>query len=101
VRIVIVVRLHSVDHPRISTELLQDADTDFDVRTLNFMVERFTDVVNERGANSRVCVETDFSRHDAGEPGDFGGIAVFLASAASDFLTGTAIPVDGGYSVQG
>jgi len=26
---------------------------------------------------------------------------VFLASAASDFLTGTAIPVDGGYSVQG
>ena len=31
----------------------------------------------------------------------FAGIAVFLASAASDFLTGTAIPLDGGYSVQG
>jgi 2-deoxy-D-gluconate 3-dehydrogenase len=29
---------------------------------------------------------------------DFGGIAVFLASSASDFLTGTAIPLDGGYS---
>jgi 2-deoxy-D-gluconate 3-dehydrogenase len=29
------------------------------------------------------------------------GIAVFLASAASDFVTGTAIPVDGGYSIQG
>jgi len=26
---------------------------------------------------------------------------VFLASAASDFITGMAIPVDGGYSVQG
>ncbi len=36
-----------------------------------------------------------------GEPSDFAGIAVFLASAASDFVTGTAIPVDGGYSVQG
>jgi 2-deoxy-D-gluconate 3-dehydrogenase len=31
---------------------------------------------------------------------DFRGIAVFLAAAASDFLTGTAIPVDGGYSIQ-
>ena len=31
-------------------------------------------------------------------PQDFAGIAVFLASAASDFITGTAIPVDGGYS---
>ena len=30
---------------------------------------------------------------------DFGGIAVFLASAASDFITGTAIPVDGGFSI--
>ena len=29
------------------------------------------------------------------------GVAVFLASAASDFVTGTAIPIDGGFSVQG
>jgi 2-deoxy-D-gluconate 3-dehydrogenase len=28
------------------------------------------------------------------------GVAVFLASPASDFITGAAIPVDGGYSVQ-
>ncbi len=33
-----------------------------------------------------------------GVPGDFEGIAVFLCSDASDFVTGTAIPVDGGFS---
>src|SRR5262249_16487530 len=36
-----------------------------------------------------------------GAPDDLAGIAVFLASPASDFITGVAIPVDGGYSVQG
>ena len=36
-----------------------------------------------------------------GEIDDFQGIAVFLASAASDYVTGTAIPVDGGYSSAG
>jgi 2-deoxy-D-gluconate 3-dehydrogenase len=35
-----------------------------------------------------------------GVPDDFAGIAVFLAAAASDFVTGAAITVDGGYSVQ-
>ncbi|GAC1574373.1 MAG: glucose 1-dehydrogenase [Candidatus Elarobacter sp.] len=33
-----------------------------------------------------------------GSPDDIGGAAVFFASAASDFVTGTALPVDGGYS---
>ena len=32
---------------------------------------------------------------------DLAGIAVFLASAASDYVTGTAIPVDGGYASLG
>ena len=36
-----------------------------------------------------------------GVPDDFAGIAVFLAARASDFVTGAAITVDGGYSVQG
>ena len=35
-----------------------------------------------------------------GVPDDFAGIAVFLSAAASDFVTGAAITVDGGYSVQ-
>lgn len=36
-----------------------------------------------------------------GNPIDLAGTAVFLASRASDFVTGIAIPVDGGYAVQG
>jgi 2-deoxy-D-gluconate 3-dehydrogenase len=36
-----------------------------------------------------------------GTPRDLAGIAVFLASAASDFVTGAAIPVDGGFASQG
>ena len=33
-----------------------------------------------------------------GEPADFAGIATFLASSASDYVTGATIPVDGGYT---
>jgi len=33
-----------------------------------------------------------------GEPGDFAGAAVFLASRASDYVTGQVIHVDGGFS---
>ena len=33
-----------------------------------------------------------------GEPADLAGLAVFLSSDASAYVTGTAIPVDGGYS---
>jgi 2-deoxy-D-gluconate 3-dehydrogenase len=51
------------------------------------------------GLYERVLARTPAGRW--GEPADLAGIAVFLASRASDFLTGTAIPVDGGYSVQG
>jgi 2-deoxy-D-gluconate 3-dehydrogenase len=49
-----------------------------------------------QGLNERVLAGTPAGRW--GDIDDFGGIAVFLASAASDFLTGTAIPLDGGYS---
>jgi 2-deoxy-D-gluconate 3-dehydrogenase len=51
------------------------------------------------GLHERVLARTPAGRWGTGD--DLGGIAVFLASAASDFITGTAIPVDGGYSVQG
>ncbi|MBR1122589.1 glucose 1-dehydrogenase [Bradyrhizobium lablabi] len=51
------------------------------------------------GLHDRVLARTPASRW--GGIDDFAGIAVFLASSASDFVTGTAIPVDGGYSVMG
>ena len=51
------------------------------------------------GLHDRVLARTPAARW--GAISDFAGIAVFLASPASDFVTGTAIPVDGGYSVMG
>jgi 2-deoxy-D-gluconate 3-dehydrogenase len=51
------------------------------------------------GLHDRVLARTPAARWGAID--DFAGIAVFLASPASDFVTGTAIPVDGGYSVLG
>jgi 2-deoxy-D-gluconate 3-dehydrogenase len=51
------------------------------------------------GLDERVLSRTPAGRW--GEPADLAGIAVFLSAQASDFVTGTAIPVDGGYSVLG
>ncbi len=34
-----------------------------------------------------------------GSPADFAGVAVFLASRASDYVTGQMLYVDGGFSV--
>ncbi len=50
------------------------------------------------GLHDKVLARTPAQRW--GEPGDFAGVAVFLAAPASDFITGAAIAVDGGYSVQ-
>ena len=51
------------------------------------------------GLHDRVLARTPAGRW--GVPDDISGIAVFLGGPASDFVTGTAIPVDGGYSIQG
>jgi 2-deoxy-D-gluconate 3-dehydrogenase len=50
------------------------------------------------GLHDKVLARTPAQRW--GSPDDFAGIAVFLAAPASDFITGAAIPIDGGYSVQ-
>ena len=52
-----------------------------------------------KGLHERVLARTPAGRW--GTPEDLAGIAVFLASSASDFITGSAIPVDGGYSSLG
>jgi len=51
-----------------------------------------------QGLYEKVLARTPAQRW--GNPNDFAGIAVFLASPASNFITGAAIAVDGGYSVQ-
>jgi 2-deoxy-D-gluconate 3-dehydrogenase len=51
------------------------------------------------GLHERVLARTPAARW--GAIADLAGIAVFLASPASDFVTGTAIPIDGGFSIMG
>jgi 2-deoxy-D-gluconate 3-dehydrogenase len=50
------------------------------------------------GIREHVVARTPAGRW--GEPEDVAGAAIFLASAASDFLTGVALPLDGGFSIM-
>ena len=50
------------------------------------------------GLNERVLARTPAARW--GDPADFEAITVLLAGPGSQFITGTAIPVDGGYTIQ-
>lgn len=50
--------------------------------------------MTERGAS--IIAHTPMNRF--GDPGDLAGAAVWLAGDASAFVTGTVIPVDGGFS---
>ncbi len=54
--------------------------------------------VELEGLNERVLARTPAGRW--GEPDDLAGAAVFLSSPASDFVTGVALPVDGGFSIS-
>ena len=51
------------------------------------------------GLHDRVLTRVPAARW--GVPDDLAGTAVFLASRASDFVTGAVIPVDGGFSISG
>jgi len=70
------INVNSIGHRFIITDLTtkQQADEDF---------------------NKRVLSRTPFERW--GQPEDIAGTAVFLASSASDFVTGQILYVDGGW----
>lgn len=55
-------------------------------------------VQNNEDMNAEVLRRTPMGRW--GQPEDHAGAAVFLASSASDFVTGVTIPVDGGYRIR-
>ncbi|MFI3327099.1 MAG: SDR family oxidoreductase [Clostridia bacterium] len=52
-------------------------------------------LINNPERNSQILGRIPAGRW--GKPEDMGGIAVFLASSASDYMCGAVIPVDGGY----
>lgn len=54
--------------------------------------------VKEMGAFYQQIIDRTPARR-FGEPSELGGAAVFLASSASDFVTGQCVTVDGGYSI--
>ena len=50
------------------------------------------------GLHERVLARTPAGRW--GVPNDHAGVAIFLSGKGSDFVTGAAITVDGGFSIQ-
>jgi 2-deoxy-D-gluconate 3-dehydrogenase len=50
------------------------------------------------GLNEQVLKRTPMGRW--GKPEDLAGTAIYLSSPSSDFVTGVALPVDGGYSAN-
>lgn len=54
-----------------------------------------TRLIEDEERNKKILARIPQGRW--GTPEDVGGVAVFLASAASDYINGAIIPVDGGY----
>src|SRR5436190_2945881 len=53
---------------------------------------------NDAARSDAIVARTPFGRW--GRPDDIGGAVVFLCSENAGFITGTVLPVDGGYSVK-
>ncbi|HWX89519.1 MAG TPA: SDR family oxidoreductase [Rhizomicrobium sp.] len=52
----------------------------------------------DKARSDAIVSRTPFGRW--GQPDDIGGAAVFLCSEAAGFITGTVLPVDGGYTAK-
>ena len=52
----------------------------------------------DRERSDAIVARTPFGRW--GKPDDIGGAVVFLCSEAAGFITGTVLPVDGGYTAK-
>lgn len=63
-----------------------------------WIVTDLTTAVRSMPMNDEIIARTPAGRW--GEPDELAGTAVYLASQASDFVTGTTIRVDGGYAIR-
>jgi 2-dehydro-3-deoxy-D-gluconate 5-dehydrogenase len=63
-----------------------------------WIVTDMTTAVRSMPMNDEIIARTPAGRW--GQPDELAGTAVYLASQASDFVTGTTIRVDGGYAIR-
>lgn len=62
-----------------------------------YMVTELTSDMKEKNPVQYEEVTSRIPMHRWGKPEDLVGLAIFLSSMASDYITGAVIPVDGGY----
>ena len=75
----------------VATEIAGDGVTVNSLQPGLHVTDRITNLYGDTGS-----LAAGVPTHTLGDPGDFGRIAAFLCSDSAKYITGTAIPVDGG-----